>query len=451
MEKRHSIKRRHAQHGGRMLVGFVTVTAIVGLTTATAAFDTSTPHALTAVGKGTTRVSGKLVDLTIGGGLLHLSMFTDTGLVNIDPASGPSSAKNTLVPLTLSSSVLPLSSLTGMLPLAAPQSVLSPGGIPSVSLSSLDLASTPLGALISGTLNTAKLSAALNPVKGASSGLTASLSHLKVLGGLVTIDSLVDQDSLLAAPSAATASRTVNVAHIGLLSLGGLLQGLGIDPARLPLSTVTNLLSQLNLPGLPVGGLLSGLTSTLTTTLSGLLGPVTNLLNTPLLELDYGPLSVTTTATSSLAKSAAVVRAAAPSLKVAGKTLPGLDVTSLIQTVTSTLSSILGAINPGLANVITVSPLTTSHSVTRNGGYIDAVAHASELMITIDPSKALGGIAKATESLPSAGDSAAIGSILGDFAGPLASATGGIGSAPLALGPTTLTLGAVTSESKYTA
>jgi hypothetical protein len=434
-----------------MLVGFVTVTAIVGLTTATAAFDTSTPDVLTKVGKGTTRVSGKLLDLTIGGGLLHLAMFTDTGLVNIDPASGPSSAKNSLVPLTLSSSVLPLSTLTGLLPLAKPQSVLSPGGIPSVNLSSLDLSSTPLGALISGTLNTGKLSSALDPVKGATSSLTASLSHLKVLGGLVTIDTMLDQDALQAAPSAATASRTFDVAHVGLLSLGGLLQGLGIDPARLPLSTVTNLLSQLNLPGLPVGGLLSGLTSTLTTTLSGLLGPVMNLLDTPLLEVDTGPLSVTTTSASSLAKSAAVVKATQPSLKVAGKTLPGLDLTSLVQTVTSTLSSLLGAINPGLANVITVAPLTTSHSVTRSHGYIDAVAQASELTITIDPSKALGGIGKAAESLPAAGDSAALGSILGDITGPLAGATGGIGSAPLALGPTTLTLGAVTSESKFTA
>jgi hypothetical protein len=437
-----------------MLVGVLVTMMVASTSTAMAAFASSTPAGdatATPAGRGTTKVTGQLLDLSVGGELLHLSAFTDSGIGNIDPANGPLTAKNTLVPLSLSSSVLPVSTLTALLPGLAPLTAQTPAGVPSVDLSTLDLSATPLGVLLGGTLNAAKLSTALSPLTGAVSRLTASLSHLNVLGGLVSIDALTDQDVLQATPAAATASRTVDVGHIGLLNLGALLHGLGIDPASLPLNTVVNLLSQLNLPGLPTGQLLSGLLSTVT----GLTKAVEALLNTPLLEVDTGPLSVLTKATSSVTQSSALVSSQLPAVKVAGQNLGG-DLTSLLSSVQTLLGSLLGTITPSLASLVTVSLLPASHSVTQSHGYTDAVAQASELTISIDPAKVLGGLSAAATAMSTASDSPAIGSMIGDnasvFANPFASSeAAGLGGAPLGVGPTTLTLGAVTSESRYSA
>jgi hypothetical protein len=359
-------------------------------------------------------------------------MFSDSGIGNIDSAAGSPSAQNTLVPLSVSSTVLPaINSVSTVLPVVPTLTAQTPAGLPSVNLETLDLSSTPLGALVGGTLNAVKLSATLDRVTGATSRMTASLGHLNVLGGLVSIDALTDQDSLQAAPAAATASRTIDVGHIGLLNIGTLLQGLGIDPARLPLGIVTNLLGQLKLPGLS-------------------LGSVTALLNAPLLEVDTGPLSVVTKASSSPIQSAATVTAQAPSLKVAGLSLGG-DLTSLLFSLQSTLSSLLGTISSSLGNMVSVSLMDSSHRVSRSQGYIDAVAQASQLTITIDPSKVPGGLSAVTASWPAAGDRSSVGAFLGDGASQFSSLSdAGLGSAPLAIGPTTLTLGAVTSESKYT-
>jgi hypothetical protein len=435
-----------------MLVGVVVTMTVASTSTAMAAFDGSTPagDAATPAGRGTTKVTGQLLDLMVGGELLHLSAFTDSGIGNIDPANGPLTAKNTLVPLSLSSSVLPVSTLTALLPGLAPLTAQSPAGVPTINLATLDLSATPLGILLGGTLNAAKLSTALNPLSGAVSALTASLTHLNVLGGLVSIDALTDQDALQASPTAATASRTVDVGHIGLLNLGALLHGLGLDPANLPINTVLNLLSQLNLPGLPTGQLLAGLLSTVT----GLTKAVEALLNTPLLEVDTGPLSVLTKATSSMTQSSALVTAQLPALKVAGQNLGG-DLTGLLGSVQTLLGSLLGTIAPSLASLVTVSVLPASHSVTQSHGYTDAVAQASELTISIDPAKVLGGLSAASTAMSTASDSPSVGSMLGDNATVLASpfaasASAGLGSAPLGIGPTSLTLGAVTSESRYT-
>jgi hypothetical protein len=434
-----------------MVVGVVATLTLASSSTAMAAFDSSTlagEATSTPAGRSTTKVTGQLLDLSLGGELLHLSAFTDSGIGNIDPANGPLTAKNTLVPLSLSSSILPVSTLTALLPGLAPLTAQTPAGVPSVNLATLDLSSTPLAALLSGTLNGAKLSTALNPLTGAVSRLTASLGHLNLLGGLVSIDALSDQDALQATVTEATASRTVDVGHIGLLNLGALLHGLGIDPASLPLNTVVNLLSQLNLPGLPTGQLLAGLLSTVT----GLTKAVEALLNTPLLEVDTGPLSVLTKATSSVTQSSAVVTAHLPTLKVAGQNLGG-DLTSLLSSVQTLLGSLLGTITPSLASLVTVSLLPSSHSVTQSRGYTNAVAQASELTIGVDPSKVLGGLSAAASSMSAASESPSIGSMLGESASVFTNdvAAAGLGSAPLGLGPTMLTLGAVTSESRYTA
>jgi hypothetical protein len=209
-------------------------------------------------------------------------------------------------------------------------------------------------------------------------------------------------------------------------------------------------LSQLNLPGLPTGQLLAGLLSTVT----GLTKAVEALLNTPLLEVDTGPLSVLTKATSSMTQSSALVTAQLPALKVAGQNLGG-DLTGLLGSVQTLLGSLLGTIAPSLASLVTVSVLPASHSVTQSHGYTDAVAQASELTISIDPAKVLGGLSAASTAMSTASDSPSVGSMLGDNANVLASpfaasASAGLGSAPLGIGPTSLTLGAVTSESRYT-
>jgi hypothetical protein len=487
MHWRHSIQ----QHPHRFLAGAVSVAMVATFGAGMAAFDDTSSGSTAPSSTGaSTHITGQLLDLSISGGQVHLSLLTDDGLTNTDPSLGPISAKSTIIPLSLSGSSIPDSVQNSLGSLTAPLTTQSPGGLPSVDLSSLDLSSTPVAGIISGVISAAKATTAADPQAGANSGLMASLSNIKLLGGLVTIDALSEQASTQAGTDAASAIRSIHIGHIGVLSLGALLQGLGLDPSRLPITTVTNMLSQLNLPGLPIGSL----TGTLTSTVTGLLDQVQTLLSTPLLEVDTGAFSVGTKATSSAADSSATVQSGTPSIKVGGQSLPSsLPLSSILDSVQSLVSNLLAAINPGLTKVVTISAVDPKHSVTESNGTIDAMAQATALNISIDPSQALGGLSSIASALPAAGAGGTLGSLGGGGLpglgggglpgvgggglpgvgggglpgvgggglpglGGLGGGTSGdsnplssLGSAPLAQGPTMLTIGTVTSDSKFTA
>lgn len=481
-------------------------------------------QAATTPGVGTTTVTSKLVDLNIAAGLLHLSVFTDQGSANIDSKAGPSAAKNTLTPLTLSSTLTDLSGINKALgAIAAPVSAQSPPD-QTVNTSVVDFSKTAVASVLGGQLEPINLATALSTVKGATSGLTAALTNLNVLSGVAGVTTLANQDALSAASNAAAAARNFKLGSIPVLNLGAILKGLGIDPAKLPLTTAAALLDKLNV-SVPA---LAGITNPLTT-LTGLVGlqsaaassgsstpisvpsvlakaintldsaanlnangdnPVAsdlqkilatvqtnlkaatlldmlssllnsllpNALNTPLLEIDTGAIQVITKAAATVADSTATVTAANPTLKALGLSVPGVD------QLVSTLQSVLKTINQSLAGLISVNLLDKSASVTGpTNGYIDALAQASEFKLTIDPSKVglsailsgLPAISKVTASDNPDPSKTAVGSLLGSLnvANPFASLVNAkllSTDAPLALGATTLSLGQVTSESKYT-
>jgi hypothetical protein len=187
-------------------------------------------------------------------------------------------------------------------------------------------------------------------------------------------------------------------------------------------------------------------------------GGLTSLLNTPLLEVDTGALQVITKAAATLADSNADVTAGIPTLKALGMNVPGID------TLISTLQSVLATINQNLAGLLSVTLLDKSANKSQSGAYIDAVAQASEFKLTIDPSKVGLASVKAslpslTQSLPTSGtidlSKTAVGKLAPSLqlpANPFASLFNAkiLAAGPLALGTTTLALGQVNSESKYT-
>jgi hypothetical protein len=199
----------------------------------------------------------------------------------------------------------------------------------------------------------------------------------------------------------------------------------------------------------------SSFTDLLSTLLSG---GLTNLLNTPLLEVDTGALQVVTKAAATLADSTADVTAGIPVLKVLGMNVPGID------TLVSTLQTVLGMINQNLVGLLSVTLLDKSRNITQANGYTNAVAQASEFKLTIDPSKV--GLSSVKASLPAVTDSLPTGGSidLGNTAiktlapslqlpaNPFASLFNAriLAAGPLALGATTLSLGQVNSESKFT-
>ena len=511
------------------LVGVTGIVVALAGTGAPVEAATSTP-----AGVGTTQVTSKLVDLNIAAGLLDVSVFTDQGTANTDSKAGQTLAKNTLTPLSLTSNKVDLSAINSSLSaVTSPETAESPGTSPSVSKSLLNFPadpSSPTAKVISGAVNSVNLTTKLDAIAGATSGLTAALTNLKVLSGIAGIDTLTNNDALVAAPTAASAARQFKIGKIPILNLGALLQGLGIDPSKLPVSAATSLVDKLKLSVPSLGGSNTTLTNA-TNTLLGLMGlktqadgassssstitvpaPLTqainsldskanlspsgqdvtagnlqgilatvqsnlnassftdllstllsqsldSLLKTPLLEVDTGALQVVTKAAATVADSAADVTAGIPILKVLGMNVPGID------TLISTLQGVLTTINQNLAGLLSVTLLAKDRNITQANGYTDATAQASEFKLTIDPSKV--GLAAIKASLPAVTDGlptggsidlgkTAVGTLAPSLQLPanpfanLVSAKILSTDAPLALGATTLALGQVNSESKYT-
>ncbi len=260
--------------GVRLVAG----AAALCLTAAVAA--PSQAGAQSAEGVGTSKASQTLIDLVLGdGSLLDVKVLADKAQSTIDSAVAQAHAVTNLVPLSLTSSVIPgLSGIVGNLPTFESR---TPGGNPNVSGSALDLASPggvlglPLG-LLGGAIIPTSLTSALDGA-GARTGLDSALANLSLVTGLLKVKSVSNKQGTAAALASANGNRALTVDAISLLSLGDLLAGLSLDLAKLPLGTVSNLLSALQLPlALPGGAAdLQSAVTGLTTTISGILTQVT--------------------------------------------------------------------------------------------------------------------------------------------------------------------------------
>ena len=258
------------------LVGLV-VASLTGLTAGGASAAVS--------GRGTASSSITLLSVDLGN-VQHLKVLTDQGQGTLDPArlnlSGPQAFA--------SLSALDASGLLNLSLPAEPFKATAPGtsNVPSALASipvnfpgaALPIAGTsvPLGAglLASGTINPVKIEANYSD-SAVDSFVGTSVPNLSVLQGLISVKGVNVAGVSTNASSTASVGDTgiVGIESVDVLSLQGLLGGLGIDNlANLPLGTLTGLLDQLGLN--VVSGPLGNLTGS---GINGLLANVTGLLN----------------------------------------------------------------------------------------------------------------------------------------------------------------------------
>ena len=197
-------------------------------------------------GAGTSKASTSVLQVALGnnGSLLNLRLLGDDSQSTIDPKVSTPAAFTRLSPLTISSAV---QALNISLPTVEAK---APGGSSPVSSQAVDL-STPAS---SGKVSAATLSATA-AADAAKSGLNSSVDGIALVGGLLGLKSASSNLGTDALTAASDGTRGVKLDTLTVLDLGALLKLLGIDLANLPVSTVSGLLSKLQLP---VAGLQNG-------------------------------------------------------------------------------------------------------------------------------------------------------------------------------------------------
>jgi hypothetical protein len=449
-------------------------------------FGSTAAGAATPAGVGTTVTKTTVLDIQLGqgGNVLHLSVLGDHGLASIDSHTATPSAASVLAPLSVTSGLLHLN-------VAAPTiATQSPGGPTDASGQGLSLSSLGVPSVIAtGTVKAAVLHSDWATGAAHASMSAAEVDNLSLVGGgLLSIDSLSSTLDANAIGSDADGSRAVGIGAVKVLDLGMLLKGLGIDPASLPVSALSSLLTAAGLPvpGLPTGATLSSyvdslnatitslrstvnatlnqVTGTVDATTQGLLGSLgltapslsstvaqvnatidqvqaklVDILKNGLSALDGAPLvqiapasvGITTVAGPTLADSSVGVNVAPLRVSVAGINLPVLDATSLtsvvngaLATANKALDTVLGTL--GLpANLVSVSALDQAKSLTMNGSYTQAVAGITGLTVKV-----------------AAIDPSVITSAIGKLAGPSAASMLGSALSQVSL-PATTAMGAL--------
>jgi len=421
----------------------------------------------TAPGVGTSQASTTVLSVQLGD-LLGLRLLGDDARATIDRQISDPSAFSRLVGLDINSKLVP--ALNASVP-AAPMESRSPGGQPVVSVTGADLTQGIKGVALPAAVATGTLDAALRSSfdgVAARSGIDGAVKNLKVAGGLLSVGEISSTLGSGAAQSAADSTRGVKVGEVAVLDLGAVLDGLGLAIADLPVSTISSLLSQLNVPvaGVPTGTNLSAyvaslnkaiddvqrtidtqsntVTGTVDSTVGGLLGtlklpvPTTQstvtqvnqtvdtlqatlagTINTAmkalddltLLKLAGAEVSVGTKAVDTVKGSAATITAKVGDISVGNVTVPGVDLTGpvsqingLVSTVNGTLSSVLGTISPDLANLVSVSVLDQTKSVTESGGYVRSRAGITALSASIVPPANLAAIVSTVKAATGAAD-----------------------------------------------
>jgi hypothetical protein len=410
------------------------VGAAVGLAPANAASD----------GVGTALSSTKVLQAALGkdGSVLNLSLIGDESRSTTDAAVAAPEAFTRLAPAALSVPAVPQLANVA-LPVVEAR---SPGGKPSVEVPGVTL---PTPALVaSGSIDPAKLTATLTDGTAASS-LTAGVSNLGLLGGLVAAQGLSSTLGTHSASADSVSTRSVRVGAVTVLDLSALLSGLGIKLSDLPVSTVTALLDQLQVPvvGLSAGQTLNSavsqlqgaidsvqatvntttgtVTGTVDSTVNGVLGSVgvtaptagstvaqvgavvdqlqaqiNNLLANgvaaleaaPLLKLDGVEVGVSTKATDSVDTSAADIVGKVGAVQIGGIKLAGVDLAAtasqlnaLMSSVNSQVGNVLKTVSPDLAGIVNVSVLDQAKSVTSTGGYTRSRAGITAVTATVTP------------------------------------------------------------------
>jgi hypothetical protein len=150
--------------------------------------------------------------------------------------------------------------------------------------------------------------------------------------------------------------------------------------------------------------------NTVTGQLTGLIpGLLAILDNTSLLKLDSVDIGIVTKATDAVSSSAATVTGKIGNLHIGGITIPGVDLLSGSQALTSNLAlnsikGVLGSVDPGLANLVNLKFLdTTGTGVSSANGYVQALGKLTAVHLGITPpanlAAILGGITSANSAL----------------------------------------------------
>lgn len=325
-------------------------------------------------GVGQTKTTTSVLSLSIGkdGGLLNLNLLRDTGSANIDShGADPTGSKTSLVALSLNAAGVHVA--TPALGTSAP------GGTPDVAGPTIDTKALGVPAtLATATIIPAALHSDFAPTAAHSTIGAATIQNLTVAGGALAKVALLQSNLGANAISAqADGTRGVTVSNIDLLNLGALLQGIGVPPTSLSVSTLSNLLSQLNLTisGLSSGMTLSTAVATLTSAITGLQATIAaaNAASSP----NLGTLSSTLTTTlgqlttslpTGLAKTAAAPLPVAIPTNVT-------QATALVTNLQGQLTTLLGAALTALDSTPLVKIAGTTVGVTTKAA--DTVANSS--------------------------------------------------------------------------
>ncbi len=276
--------------------------------------------------------------------------------------------------------------------------------------------------------------------------LNQVVSLTSVLNGIPTAGTCSALDSLTAPLGGLS----------GLLGSTGLLSGLGLP---LDLGSVLGGCSDAN-----VAATAGSLTSTLTSTLNGLLPTADGLLDSvfgvlesaPLIQLSGVEFSALAKAADTLANSSATTTANFGTLKVGGLSIGALDlnatvaqVASLVDSLEGTLNGVLGPL--GLGNLIDIGIMERTNSVKAEGAYNVADAGLNVLRVSINPPAALSSVLAPVTNLPVAN---VLGSVISGLPVDTGLASGAVAGAfgltSLLTQPTTIKVGAIRAQSDFT-
>jgi hypothetical protein len=240
----------------------------------------------------------------------------------------------------------------------------------------------PLGNLsmaqISSILQNAQLLGTGSPVSALLTTLgiaspVGDAAGLQTLFTTMTTNLGIGQTALAAVQPAVCAGNVTG----GILGANPALAAIGITTATTCAAAATQ-----------IAGAITTVTNQLTGLVPGLLGILDK---QALLKLDSVDVGIVTKATDAVSTSAAGVTGKLGNLHIGGITIPGVDLLSANQALTSNLAlnsikGVLGAVDPGLANVVGLKLLdSTGTGVSSANGYIQALGKLTAVHVSITP------------------------------------------------------------------
>lgn len=216
-------------------------------TTVIAAGAFTGPATAQAAGVGTSLSSTKVLTAQLGENaqLLDLLLLGEEARSTIDPSVAPASAFSKITALSAKSAIVPNNPINQTVGVAEARSDgANEVAIAPAAISSLVGVPAALGPVLSGNVDAGKVTASLTDGVAAS-GLNASLSDIKAVGGLVSLGSLKSTLESASSGATSTATRGASVSNVTVLDLGALLQGLGLPLGQLTPAQVVALVDAL--------------------------------------------------------------------------------------------------------------------------------------------------------------------------------------------------------------